>query len=206
MNEIEIFFGRLLAALVIAIAAKRIDLPYPIALLLGGLGLALVPGAPVLVLDQQIVFLLLLPPILFEAAYFTSWRDFWRWRRAIFLLAFGLVGATSAAVAAICVFFIPGMNWATGFVLGAIVSPPDAAAATAISRGVRLPRRIVQILEGESLVNDAAGLTVYRFAVAAVVTGAFSLAEAAATFAWIAAGGVAIGIGLGFLFVRSSPT
>ena len=205
MNQIEVFFGLLLAALLIAIAAKRITLPYPIALLLGGLGLALVPGAPVLVLDQQIVFLLLLPPILFEAAYFTSWRDFWRWRRAIFLLAFGLVAATSAAVAAICVFFIPGMNWATGFVLGAIVSPPDAAAATAITRGVRLPRRIVQVLEGESLVNDAAGLTVYRFAVAAVVTGAFSLGEATVTFVWIAAGGVAIGIALGFLFLRVFP-
>jgi Na+/H+ antiporter len=205
VNQIEVFFFLLLAALCIAIGARRAGFPYSVALLLGGLLLALIPGLPVVELTPEMVFLVLLPPILFVAAYFTSWRDFWRWRRAIILLAFALVTATSAVVAAICVHFIPGMNWATGFVLGAIVSPPDAAAAVSITRGVRLPRRIVQVLEGESLINDAAGLTIYRFALAAVMTGTFSLAEAAATFVWIAAGGIAIGVALAFVAVRLFP-
>jgi Na+/H+ antiporter len=205
MNPLEIIFALVLAGLGIAVLAKRLDQPYPIALLLAGLALAFLPGVPAVRLDPQLVFYVLLPPILSEAAYFTSWRDFVMWKRPILLLAFGLVTATSAVVAAICVYFIPGMNWATGFVLGAIVSPPDAAAATSIMRGLGLPRRIVQVLEGESLVNDAAGLTVYRFAVAAAATGAFSLSNAAVTFVWIAAGGIAVGMLLGFLYVRIYP-
>lgn len=198
-------FLLVLAAIMIALAAKRLDQPYPIALVLGGVVLASIPGVPEIHLDPHLVLALTLPPILGEAAYFTSWRDFWRWKRAIFLLGFGLVVATSAFVAAICVHFITGMTWATGFVLGAIVSPPDAAAATSILRGLRLPRRIVQILEGESLVNDAAALTVYRFAVAAVVTGTFSAGEAALQFLWISLGGIAIGTALGFGFVWLFP-
>lgn len=205
MNPLESFLGVLLFALIVAIIAKRLDQPYPIALVVGGLLLAFVPGLPEVHLDPDLVFFLLLPPILTEAAYFTSWRDFWRWRRAIFMLAFGLVAATSAAVAAVCVYFLPGMTWATGFVLGAIVSPPDAAAATSVLRSMRLPRQIVQIIEGESLVNDAAGLTVYRFAVAAIVTGVFSWKQAALTFLWIALGGTAIGIVLGIGFVKIFP-
>lgn len=186
----------------IALIAKRLDQPYPIALVVGGFVVALIPGVPKLPLNPELVFFLLLPPVLTEAAFFTSWRDFWRWKRSIFLLAFGLVTATSAVVAALCVWFIPGMTWAAGFVLGAIVSPPDAAAATSITRGLKLPRRIVQIIEGESLVNDAAALTVYRFAVAAVVTGSFSFGGATLSFLWIAIGGAAIGAGLGYLYVK----
>jgi CPA1 family monovalent cation:H+ antiporter len=205
MHEFEGFLAVLLVAMAIAVIAKRFDFPYPIALLLGGIGVASIPGAPHFRLDPQVVFFVLLPPILGEAAYFTSWRDFWRWRRAVFLLAFGLVTVTSAVVAALCVALIPGMTWPVGFLLGAIVSPPDAAAATAIMRHLALPKRIVQILEGESLVNDAAALTVYRFAIAAVVTGTFSLQEAALSFLWISIGGVAIGGALGLLLVRIFP-
>lgn len=205
MHSLEVFFGLIFIALVVAAMARHCHLPIPIVLVLGGLALGLVPGLPKVALDPHLVFFVLLPPILFGAAYFTSWRDFWRWRRAIFLLSFGLVFFTSAAVAALCVYFIPGITWATGFVLGAIVSPPDAAAATSIMRGLRLPRRIVQILEGESLVNDAAGLTVYRFAVAAVVTSQFSLQEATITFLWISLGGIVIGAVLGWLFVKCYP-
>lgn len=205
MNSLETIFGLLLVALAIALLAKRLDQPYPIALVLGGVGLAFLPGLQTVSLDPQIVFYLLLPPILFEAAYFTSWRDFWKWRRAILMLAFGLVGATSVVVAAICVYLIPGMNWSTGFVLGSIVSPPDAAAATSIMRGLRLPRRVVQVLEGESLVNDAAGLTAYRFAISAVVTGSFSFAQASTAFLWIALGGIAVGLLLGYAYVRLYP-
>lgn len=205
MNPIELFFGLLLVAVAIALVAKRLDQPYPIALVLGGLALSLIPNVPRFRLDPQVVFLLFLPPILGEAAYFTSWREFWRYKRPIFLLAFGLVTATSAAVAAVCAWLIPGMTWGLGFTLGAIVSPPDAAAATSITRGLRLPRRIVQILEGESLVNDAAGLVIYRFAVAAVVTGVFSWQSASLTLLWVTFGGAGIGILTAKLYVKLYP-
>jgi CPA1 family monovalent cation:H+ antiporter len=156
MHSLEIFLGLLLAALAMAILAKRLDQPYPIALVVGGMVVAFVPGFNGVRLNPELVFYVLLPPILFEAAYFTSWRDFWRWRRAIFLLAFGLVALTSVVVASLCVFLIPGMTWATALVLGAIVSPPDASAATSIFPGIRLPRRIVRILEGERRLSELA--------------------------------------------------
>jgi CPA1 family monovalent cation:H+ antiporter len=205
VNQFEAFLGLALAAVTIAVAARRRNLPYPIVLLLAGLALTFVPDFPSFQLDPQVVFYVLLPPILFDAAYQTSWRDFWRWKRPIFLLAFGLVIATSAAVAVICNLLIPGMNWATGFVLGAIISPPDAAAATAVTRSLKLPRRMVQILEGESLVNDAAALTVYRFAVAAVVGGTFSFGEAVLSFLWLSLAGIAVGALLGWAFIQILP-
>ncbi|MBL8230736.1 MAG: Na+/H+ antiporter [Bryobacterales bacterium] len=198
-------FLLVVAAVTIALVAKRLDQPYPIALVVGGLLIALIPNVPRWQLSPELVFEVMLPPILAEAAYFTSWRDFWRWRRAIFLLAFGLVVATSAAVAAFCVHFIPGMPWAVGFVLGAIVAPPDAAAATAILRKLPLPKRIVQIVEGESLVNDAAALTIFRFAVAAVVSGAFSFRQAALAFLWVSLGGVAIGFAVVWVYLKLYP-
>jgi Na+/H+ antiporter len=205
VNQFESFVGLALGALTLAVSARRRNLPYPIVLLLAGLALTFVPNFPPFYLAPEAVFYILLPPVLFDAAYQTSWRDFVRWKRPIFLLAFGLVAATSAAVALIAKLLIPGMNWATGFVLGAIIAPPDAAAATAVTRTLKLPRRIVQILEGESLVNDAAALTIYRFAVAAVVGGAFSFGEAVLTFFWISLAGVAVGALLGWIFVKVLP-
>jgi CPA1 family monovalent cation:H+ antiporter len=189
-------------ALLIAVVARYFDQPYPIALLLGGVGIASIPGAPSVALSPDVVFYLLLPPILSEAAFFTSWRDFLYLKRPILILAFGLVAVTSAVVATLCVYFIPGMSWATGFVLGAIVSPPDAAAATSITRVLKLPKRIVQILEGESLVNDASALTLYRFAVIAVAGGGLTWQSAAESFVWIVAGGTLIGLALGYGYVR----
>lgn len=202
MTSVEAILGLLLAAIVIALAAKRLDLPYPIALVLGRLGLSAIPGLPPLAMNPEIVFFLLLPPILSEAAFFTSWRDFLRWKRPILLLAFGLVTVTSKFVAFLCVYLIPGMNWATGFLIGAIVSPPDAAAATNITRGLKLPKRVVQILEGESLVNDASGLTLYRFAVMAIATGGFVWSQAIVSFAWIVVGGLLVGSALGYALVK----
>ena len=205
MNPVEQFFGLMIAAMIIAAIAKRFELPYPLALVVGGLALSMVPGLPVVHLDPEIVFFLFLPPILGEAAYFTSWRDFWRLRRPILLLSFGLVTATTLAVATICAWLIPGMSWAAGLTLGAIISPPDAAAATSVMRGLRLPRRIVQILEGESLVNDASALVLYRFSVATIVTGAFSYSEASMTLAWVTFGGTAIGLAIGWLYTKLYP-
>ena len=202
MTSVEAFLGLLFAAILIALIAKRLDQPFPIALVLGGVGLALIPGVPRISLSPEMIFFLLLPPILTEAAFFTSWRDFIRYRRPIFILAFGLVIATSTLVAFLCVHFIPGMTWATGFLVGAIVSPPDAAAATSIVRGMGLPKRVVQIIEGESLVNDAAGLTLYRFAVAVVVGGSFSWESAALSFSWIVVGGAGVGVALGYSYVK----
>ncbi len=205
MNAVEQFLALMTAAMVIAAVAKRFDLPYPLALVIGGLGLSLIPELPAVHLDPEIVFFLFLPPVLSEAAYFTSWRDFWRFRRPILMLAFGLVTVTTLVVAAVCAWLIPGMSWVAGLTLGAIVSPPDAAAATSVMRGLRLPRRIVQILEGESLVNDASALVLYRFSVAAIVTGAFSATEASMTLAWVSIGGIAIGSLVGWLYVKLFP-
>jgi Na+/H+ antiporter len=192
--------------------ARRLLLPYPILLVIGGLLLALVPGLPSVRLDPDIVFFLFMPPILWAAAYFTSFRDFSANLRPIALLAVGLVVATTAVVAAIAHAIVPGLGWAGAAALGAIVSPPDAVAAVAILRRLRIPRRVLVILEGESLVNDATALVLYRTAVGAMVTGSFSLGHAARDLVIAAVGGVAIGLavtalaGLALRWARDSLT
>src|SRR5262245_56158557 len=179
--------------------ARRVLIPYPIFLVIGGLILGFVPWVPAVRLDPEIVFLIFLPPILWAAAYFTSLRDFRANIRAITLLAVGLVLATTAAVAVVAHAIVPGLGWAAAFALGAIVSPPDAVAATAIARRLRIPHRVVTILEGESLVNDATALVLYRAAVGAAVTGTFVMEEALWQFVLAAAGGVAIGLAIGYV-------
>jgi Na+/H+ antiporter len=187
------------AVLVLMALARRVLIPYPIFLVLGGLVLGFVPGVPAVRLDPEIVFLIFLPPILWAAAYFTSLRDFQANLRPITLLAVGLVVATTAGVALVAHAIVPGLGWPAAFVLGAIVSPPDAVAATAIARRLRIPHRVVTILEGESLVNDAAALVLYRAAVLATVTGAFAMKETLWQFVLAAAGGVIIGLAVGFV-------
>src|SRR5262247_1783999 len=177
--------------------ARRVLIPYPIFLVIGGLILGFVPGVPAVRLDPEIVFFIFLPPILWAAAYFTSLRDFQANLRPITLLAVGLVLATTAAVAAVARVVIPGLSWPAAIALGAIVSPPDAVAASAIARRLGIPFRIVTVLEGESLINDAAALVLYRSAVAAVVTGAFSFSQTLWQFVLTAAGGVLIGLIVG---------
>ena len=200
MYQIEIILGLLVAVAVLATLATRLAVPYPILLVLGGSALGFVPGLPPVELDPELVFLLFLPPLLYVSALFTSWRDFRANVRPITLLAVGLVLMTTFVVAAV-VHTVIGLPWGAAFVLGAIVSPTDAIAATTVAQRLGVPRRIVTILEGESLVNDATGIVAYRVAVAAVVTGAFSIWEAGLQFVIGAAGGIAAGFAVGWLVV-----
>lgn len=194
LHQLEIIILLLAVVLALTTVSQRLSIPYPILLVLGGLALGLVPGLPTVTLHPDLVFLVFLPPILWAAAYFTSLREFRRNLRPISLLAVGLVLATTAGVAAVAHALLPGMGWTAAIVLGAIVSPPDAVSATAIAKRLRIPRRVVTILEGESLVNDATALVLYRVAVGAVVTGSFSWGGAVLDFMLAALLGVAVGI------------
>ncbi|HEX7171394.1 MAG TPA: Na+/H+ antiporter [Candidatus Limnocylindria bacterium] len=202
MEPIETVVLLLAAVALLTVVARRIGVPYPIFMVLGGLVLGFVPGLPRVELEPEIVLLLFLPPILFSAAYLSSPRELWRNVRPIGLLAFGLVLTTTVAVAAVLSALVPGIPFAAAVALGAIVSPPDAIAATAIAQRLGLPRRLVTILEGESLVNDATALVTYRFAVAAALTGSFSFGEAALSFIGVALGGVVIGLAVGWVVSR----
>ena len=186
----------ILLAVVTALAqlTDLIKVPYPILLVLAGMGIGFITWIPPVTLHPDVVFLIFLPPILFEAAWSTSWPDFRAAKRPITLLAIGCVLFTTCAVAWIAHTFIPGLGWPEAFVLGAIISPPDAIAATASTKGLSVPKRIVTILEGESLVNDATGLIAYRYGIAAVATGAFSLWEASYKFLIVAGGGILLGL------------
>ncbi|HEY3662802.1 MAG TPA: Na+/H+ antiporter, partial [Chthoniobacterales bacterium] len=181
----------------LVILANKWAIPYPVLLVLGGLVLGLVPSLPVIRLDPNLVLFFFLPPLLYPAALFTSWRDFRRNLRPILFLAIGLVLLTMTVVAWVAHSFIAGLPWAAAFALGAIVSPPDAVAAEAILKRLRVPARIQAVLGGESLVNDATALVAYQFAVAAMVTGRFSLGEASLQFVFVGVGGVALGLLVG---------
>ena len=193
----------LILVMVCAIAAgwvaNRIHVPYPIVLVLAGIGLGFAYDWPDLDIEPQLVLAIVLPAILYPAAIDTSWRDFRANLRPILLLAIGLVATTTLAVGIAFKWLVPEVPWAVAFALGAVVSPPDAVAATAVLRRFTLPRRIVTLLEGESLVNDATGLVLYRFAVAAALTGAFSGWALAGEFVLIAVGGLALGIAMGWI-------
>ena len=201
MNFLEIVIFLLLCAVALGWLSRRAGLPYPIALVLGGGALGFVPKLPQLQFDPQYLLVLVLPPILYQAALLTSWRDFKANLRPIALLAIGLVIVSMLVVAATVRFLVPEIPWAVAFAFGAIVSPPDAVAATAILSKLSMPRRIVTVLEGESLVNDASGLVLYKFAVAAAMSGAFSLFDASVQFVLVAIGGIAIGMLLAGVFV-----
>jgi Na+/H+ antiporter len=196
---VELFVVGLTAVAVLGLLARKLQIAYPILLVFGGLILGLIPGLPKVEINPEVIFLFFLPPLLFPAAMFTSWRDFRDNLRPILLLAIGLVLFTTAAVGYLAHHFM-GLPLAAAFVLGAIISPPDAIAATAIAERLSIPRRIVAILEGESLVNDATALAAYRFAVAATITGAstFPIAHATGQFFVIAIGGIVIGVVIGW--------
>ena len=178
----------------LAVIAKKLNVPYPVVFVIGGVAVALIPGIPTLELQPDLVFLLFLPPLIFGDGWTTDYRSFVRFKRPIFSLAIGLVLFTSVAVAFFAHAFM-GVSLAVGFVLGGILSPTDAVATDAIAEELSLPAQLATIISGESLVNDASGLVIYRFGVIAAVTGAFSLMSALGLFVWAIAGGVAIGVG-----------
>ena len=201
MLLVELVVALLLCAVALAWLAGRWKVPYPIVLTMGGIALSLVPHLPKLPLDPNLVLVIFLPPVLYPAAFMTSWRDFSRAIRPISLLAIGLVIVTTLIVGVALKWLVPDIPWAAAFAFGAIISPPDAVAATAILGTMKLSRRTVTILEGESLVNDATGLVLYKFAVAAALSGTFSIASASGQFILVAAGGVLVGMVVGYLFV-----
>ncbi len=183
----------LVAVVMLASVATRLRVPYPILLVVGGLVLGFVPGLPRITLDPALVLFLFLPPLIYSSAWFTPWRDFRADLRSILLLAVGLV-LTCTTLVAIVAHTVLGMAWPVAFVLGALVSPTDAVAASAIMQRLGVARRVVTIVEGESMVNDATGLVLYRFAVAAVISGGFSLWQASWQFVVVSAGGILIGL------------
>jgi CPA1 family monovalent cation:H+ antiporter len=194
---------------VLVTISRRIRVPYPVLLLIGGLVVGLIPGIPQFQLDPDIVFLVVLPPLLYVSAFLTPIRDFKTNLRNIGALAVGLVAASAAVVAAAAMVLVPGMTWPLAVALGAIVSPPDAVAASAIAQRLAVPRRIISILEGESLLNDATALTIYRAAIAAAAAAAtVSVVGSLASFVFVALGGILIGLVVGWVatWVRTNLT
>lgn len=173
---------------------QKLRISYPIFLVLGGLLISFIPGIPHVKINPELIFLIFLPPLLYDAAWNTSWKDFWRWRRVISVLAFGLVIVTSVVVAFVSSSLIPGFTLSLGFLLGGIISPPDAVAATSVLKGIKIPRRVVAILEGESLINDASSLIVFRFALVAVIAGTFVWHEAVVDFSLVTFMGIVVGL------------
>src|ERR1700682_2090638 len=198
VGKTELILICLVAVALLSIVARKIRIPYPILLTIGGVVLALVPRLPAIHLDPELVFSLFIPPLLYPAAVYTSWRDFRANLRSILPLAIVLVLLTMTATAYL-VHYLTGLPLAVAFVFGALISPPDAVAALAVTQHLRVPRKIIVILEGESLVNDATSFIAFRFAVAAVLTGSFSLGQASLQFLFVAAGGICIGLAVGWL-------
>ena len=166
-----VFLLLLLFVVAFGALARKLQTPYPIVLVLAGLLLSFVPGTPKIAIDPDVIFFVVLPPLLYSAAWLTSWREFSYHLVSILFLAFGLVLFTVLGVAAMAPWFFSGFDWRMGFVLGAVVAPTDAIAATSIAKQIGLPKRIVDVLEGESLVNDASGLLALEFGVAMLVRG-----------------------------------
>lgn len=190
----------ILIILALVMLANRLRLAYPIVLVVGGLALSWLDQFSNLTINPELVFFLFLPPLLYEAAWQVSWKEFWRWRRVITSFAFPIVIITSCVIALVSNALIPGFTLALGFLLGGIISPPDAISATTIMRQVDVPKSLVSIAEGESLLNDASSLIVFRFALAAVVISQFQLQQAVTNFVLVVFMGIGIGLLVGVLF------
>jgi Na+/H+ antiporter len=208
-ENILLVIGLLFGIAVLTMLSNKLKISHPILLVISGLVISLIPGIPSITLEPDLVFLIFLPPLLYAAAWNTSWHEFWKNKRPISLLAFGLVIFTSLAVALVSNLMMPEFPLAFGFLLGGIISPPDAVAATSVLQGLKVPKRVVTILEGESLVNDASSLIVYRFALAAILTGQFHFWSATKTFFMVVVMGIAIGLAIAviiYLLHRFLPT
>lgn len=202
MEQIGIIVLLLFGVTFLGVLSNKFKFPFPIVLVLSGIVISLVPGLPVIALHPDIVFLIFLPPLLYAAAWNTSWHDFKANLRPIALAAVGLVIFTTLLVALAAHVLIPGLSWPVAFLIGAIVSPPDAVAASSVTKGLGLPPGIIAILEGESLVNDSSGLILYKYALAAVAAGNFILWEATFNFFMVVIAGIAIGLAIGyFMFI-----
>lgn len=203
MKPVEVIVILMCAVVAMVMVGGRLKTPYPIALVIGGLLISLVPGLPLIRVEPDLVFLIFLPPLLYAAGWVTSWNEFRANLRPVFMLAFGLVLFTTLIVGFVMHWLIPQLPLAVACAFGAIVSPPDAVAVTALAQRMHLPKRIVTVLEGESLINDATGLVALRFALAATMSGTFSLSQAALQFVWVAAGGIGIGLVVGMLMAKA---
>lgn len=190
----------ILIIIVLVMVARKLNIAYPIVLVLGGLVLGFTTQFSNITIDPDLVFFIFLPPLLYEAAWQTSWKEFWKWRRVIMSFAFPIVILTSCVVAIVSNAFIPGFTLALGFLLGGIVSPPDAISATTVMQNVKVSKSLQSIAEGESLLNDASSLVVFRFALAAVLTGQFVFRDAATNFALVIVMGTLIGLAIGLFF------
>jgi Na+/H+ antiporter len=190
----------LIVILFVVMLAQKIKIAYPILLVVTGLILGFVPGLQGIEIQPDMIFVIILPPLLYEAAWNTSWKDFWKWRRIISTFAFLVVILTSFVIAMVSSSLIPGFTLAAGFLLGGIISPPDAVSATTILKNVKVPKRLLSILEGESLLNDASSLIVFRFALAAVSTGTFVFSQAATSFVIVIVMGVVTGLAVAMVF------
>ncbi len=190
----------ILIILALVMIANKLRIAYPIVLVLGGLALSFTSTFSDIIIDPDLIFFIFLPPLLYESAWQTSWKEFWRWKRVIMSFAFPIVILTSCVVAFSSTLLIPGFTLALGFLLGGIVSPPDAISASAVMRQVNAPRILVSVSEGESLLNDAASLIVFRFALVAVITGQFHFSEAVGSFFLVILMGTLIGVAIGLIF------
>jgi len=204
MHTILPFYLAMIAAIVLLnMWATKLKIAYPILLVIAGLLVSFIPGLPVVRINPDLIFFIFLPPLLWEAAWSISFKEMKKWWRIIGSFAFLVVFFTALSVALITNHLIPGFTIALGFLLGGIVSPPDAVSTGAITKFVKIPKSTSAILEGESLLNDASSLIIFRFALVAVGTGQFIWQEAALSFLWMVIGGVGIGLILGWLFVQA---
>lgn len=203
LHHFPFYLGILILIILLILISNKIKVAYPIMLVLGGLAVSLLPGIPRIEVDPELIFLIFLPPLLYEAAWSISWKELWKWRRIVSSFAFVVVFLTAICVAFVANHFIPGFSLALGFLLGGIVSPPDAVSAGSIMKFVKVPSRFQSILEGESLFNDASSLIIFRFALAAVATGQFIWQDAALSFGWMVLAGAGVGVLLGFVFFKT---
>jgi Na+/H+ antiporter len=201
MENFKVIIFILAVLISLSAVIDKLKLPNPVFLVLVGLIIGFIPVLPDLVMDPEVVFLVFLPPLLYDAAFRTSWHDFKTNIRPISALGISLVFFTTIAVAVTAHYFIPMFSWPLAFLLGAIISPPDAAAATGIIKGLGLNKHVISILEGESLVNDASALIAYRFALAACISGSFLFWQAGWQFLLVTGGGIGIGLVVGYLFI-----